>query len=191
ALGEPLAFWDSWVNWSMKARTIFMEGHLTPTVYADPSRAVTLQDYPLLVPQVEAWIYGWLGALDDRLVGIASVLFYLALLAVCYGAARARGAGPTTALAVAAVAGTIGELAVLAGIVFAEMPLVLFTAIAGFYLLRWLDGAPPGALAVAAVGAGLMAWTKREGLVILAVLILATLLTSRGRRRAWLGVGAL
>ena len=70
ALGRPLYVWDSWVNWGVKARTIFLEGHISPAVYADPSRAVTLPDYPLHVPLLEAWLYGWLGAPDDRFAGL-------------------------------------------------------------------------------------------------------------------------
>jgi hypothetical protein len=191
AVGRPLEVWDSWVNWSMKARIIFLDGYVSPAVYADPSRAVTHLDYPLMVPLAEAWFFGWLGTPDDRLVGVASVLFYLSLVTVCYAAVRVRGGGQTGALLAATVVATMSLLAGLAGIVFAEMPLALFTAIAGLYLLKWLEGGSAGALLVASLGAGLALWTKKEGVLLLAAFCVAALATNFARRRAWQGAGAL
>ena len=191
ALGRPLDVWDSWVNWGVKSRAIFLEGHISPAVYADPSRAVTHLDYPLLVPLLQSWLYGWVGAPDDRLAGVASVLFYAALLGVCYAAVRARGGSRLLALGVAATVGTVSHLAGLASIVFAEMPLAVFATITGVYLLKWLEGGPRGALFIAALGAGLLCWTKRDGVLFLAALLPAAVLTGWRQRRAWQGAGAL
>jgi len=191
AVGQPLHTWDSWVVWGMKARAIFLDGSISPAVYADPSRTVTQLDYPLLVSLVEAWLYGWLGAPDDRLVGLVSVLFYLALVGVCHAAVRRRGATWNFATVVAVVVASIPHVAGLSGLVFADVPLAVFVTIAAVYLVEWIEDGPSGALAIAALAAGLMPWTKREGIVLLAVLCVVTLLIGRGTRRAWLGVGAL
>jgi|GEM_PF-2590851 len=191
ATGRPLQVWDSWANWAIKARIIFLEGHISPALYADASRVVTQLDYPLLVPLTQTWLYAWLGAPDDRLVGTISVLFYLALLAICYTALASMGLSRTTALAAVTVAGTISYIPGLAGIVFAELPLLVFATVAGIYLVKWLDGGAIGALLAAAVGAGLMPWTKREGALLLIALCVGTLITNLGSRRAWAGVGAL
>jgi hypothetical protein len=191
AIGRPLQVWDSWANWAMKSRIIFLEGHISPALYADASRAVTQLDYPLLVPLTQTWLYAWLGTPDDRLAGMPSVLFYLALLAICYTALTSMGLSRTMALAGAMVAGTISYIPGLAGIVFAELPLLVFATVAGIYLLKWLDGGAVGALLAAAVGAGLMPWTKREGALLLISLCIGTLITNLGSRRAWVGVGAL
>ncbi|HYP20125.1 MAG TPA: glycosyltransferase family 39 protein, partial [Chloroflexia bacterium] len=178
-------------NWAMKARIIFLDGYISPAAYADPSRAITHLDYPLMVPLTEAWFFGWLGTPDDRLAGVPSVLFYIALVTICYAAVRARGGGQTGALLAATVVATMSLLAGLAGAVFAEMPLALFTAIAGLYLLKWLEGGPAGGLLIASLGAGLALWTKKEGVLLLAALCVAALATNFARRRAWQGVGAL
>lgn len=190
AIGHPLHIWDSWVNWSMKARMIFLENGITPALYTDASRIVTHLDYPLLVPLSEAWFYVWLGAPDDRFAGMPSVCFYLALTGICYSAVYGAGVGRTTALAASVVLASISFVGGLAGIVFADVQLACFALIAAVYLIQWLQGGPPGALAIATLGAGLMAWTKREGLVLLLAICLATLLINLNRRRAWLGAGA-
>jgi 4-amino-4-deoxy-L-arabinose transferase-like glycosyltransferase len=191
AVGRPLEVWDSWVNWAMKARIIFLDGYISPAVYADPSRAITHLDYPLMVPLMEAWFFSWLGTPDDRLAGVPSVLYYLSLVTICYAAVRARGGGQTGALLAATVVATMSLLAGLAGIVFAEMPLVLFTAIASLYLLKWLEGGSAGALLIASLGAGLTLWTKKEGVLLISALCVAALATNFAKRRAWQGVGAL
>jgi hypothetical protein len=191
AVGQPLNVWDSWSSWGLKARTIFLEESISPAVYADPSRASTLPLYPLLVPLVEAWIYAWLGAPDDRLVGAVSVLFYLALAGICFAAVRRRGATRSYALGVTVVVATIPYVALLAGLVFIDVPLAVFATLAAIYLLDWMDSGARGALVTAALAAGLMPWTKREGLVLLMMLCLAALAVGRSvRQRAWRGVGA-
>jgi hypothetical protein len=79
----------------------------------------------------------------------------------------------------------------LSGLVFIDVPLAVFATLAATYLIDWMDGGSPGALVMAALAAGLMPWTKREGLALLMVLCLAALITGRSVwRRAWRGVGA-
>ena len=136
------------------------------------------------MPLIEAWVYRWLGAFDDRLVGIPALLFYAALIALYYGAVRRRGASRTLALAAATVVATLSNVAGLAGLVFAEPPLILALSVAAIYLLDWLEGGPPGALVLAAVGAGLLPWIKREGLLLGLALIGALLLAQLRRRRS-------
>ena len=191
AIAHPLYVWDSWVNWGMKARMIFLEDGITPALYTDASRIVTHLDYPLLVPLSEAWFYGWLGAPDDRFAGVPSVCFYLALVGVCYAAVYAVGVGHTTALAASVVVATISFVGGVAGIVFADIQLALFATITAVYLVKWLQGEPLGTLIIASLGAGLLTWTKREGLVLLLAICLATLVINLNRRRAWAGAGSL
>jgi hypothetical protein len=191
SMGRPLIVWDSWVNWATKARAIFYDGAIGPAVYSDPSRAVTNLDYPLLMPLLESWLFRWAGAPDDRLVGVAQMLFFLSLVALTFAAARGAGAGRSLALLAAAVVATMLLMSALAADGFAEAALSVYALASAAYLLTWLRGGPPGALAIAAVSGGLMAWTKREGIVLLAVLCLAVLIVGTARRRAWVGVGML
>ncbi|HUP27024.1 MAG TPA: glycosyltransferase family 39 protein, partial [Chloroflexia bacterium] len=190
AVGRPLQVWDSWVNWGVKARIIFLEGGISPAVYSDPSRAVTQLDYPLLVPLNEAWLYRWVGTPDDRLAGVVSLLFYLSLIGIFYSTLRRTGIRHTGALAATVAIATVANIAGLAGIVFSELPLVVLALIASLYLLAWLKHGEPRTLAIAAICAGLMPWTKREGLVLLGALCLALVLTNARSRRAWRAIGA-
>jgi hypothetical protein len=191
AVGRPLTVWDSWANWGVKARAIFIEGGLGAAVLSDPARAVTHLDYPLALPLLEAWVYAWLGAPDDRFAGIISWLYYLALAGLAWAGARRLGAGPNLAAAGAVAAAALPNLALLAGFAFADVPLAALALATAIYLAAWLKGGPTGALVVAAVCAGSLPWMKREGAVLLAALCVAALVTGRGSRRAWLAAGAL
>jgi hypothetical protein len=201
AVTRPLFIWDSWVTWGMKARAIFLAGGISPAVYADPARAVTHLDYPLLLPLIEAWLFRWLGAPDDRLVGWVSVFFYLSLIGLCYAAARRWGADRLWALAVATAVAVMPHIAGLSATVFADVPLALYLATAAVYLVAWLEEGKPATLVIAALAAGLLPWTKREGWLLFGLLCLAVLWIGRqsgGRQsggrhsgRAWLTVAAL
>ncbi len=181
--GRPLSVWDSWVNWAMKARIIFLESAITPAVYADPSRAVALLDYPLSIPLLEAWLFRWLGVADDRLVGLLFWLCYLSLPLIVYGAGRRWGASKTRALLAAVAVATMGVMVGLAAAAFTDLFLAVLAVIATIYLVDWLNGSSPGALLISALAAGLLPWIKREGWILLAVLCLATIImTARSRR---------
>ena len=175
---------------------MFIEGGLTPAAYADPSRAVTLPDYPLFLPLLEAWIYRWIGAPDDRLVGIVAVFFYLTLIALCYSTVRRWDGSQLLAAAASAVMATMTNVVLTAAVVFADVPLAVFAVVAATCLTRWLDDGPPATLIAGAVAAGLLPWIKHEGWLLLGALCLTMLLVSRGERlagstrRAWRGAGA-
>lgn len=190
AVGQPLELWDGWVNWAMKARIIYRSEGMTANTLFDPSRTVTQLDYPLLVPLVEAWSFRWAGAPDDRLAGIQSVLFFATLLGIGYGVVQQCGASRRWALVVTAVLAALPFLNGQALFAFADVPLAVYATMMGLYLSLWLRTRRAGALGLAAFAAGLMPWTKREGLVLLAAFCTVVLLLYPRERRAWLAVAA-
>jgi hypothetical protein len=172
AIGRPLSVWDGWAHWGMKARVIFLEGGITSTIYADATRSSTHLAYPLHLPLLESWVYSWLGTPDDRLVGVLGVASFVALIAFCHGTLRHWGANRVTALALTAVLGSLVFVWRLAAAGFAEVPLAVLVTGAAVLLVEWLERADRRALVLACAAAGLLGWTKMEGLVLLAVLLM-------------------
>lgn len=188
AMAQPLVYWDSWVNWAMKARTIFLMQTLSPARYADPTRAVTHLNYPLLFPLVEASLFQWLGAPDDRWVGIVSVMFFLALLAGVYYGVRRLARDDTRAwLALVAVT-SMPTLTLMAGSGFADVPMAAYTTFAGVALVEWLERGERGALIVAMLCGACLPWLKNEGWILLGALLAAMLLCAPFHARTWRGI---
>ena len=156
----------------MKARLIWQADAIPTGVYADPTRAVTLLTYPLLVPLLEAWLFTWVGAPDDRLAGlIVGLGGYAALLGLTVWVLKDRGASALVALLGAAYLASMWALSGLAGLVFADIPLAVFALLAATSLVRWLEAGQTTSLVVAALAGGALAWTKREGVVLLVLLV--------------------
>ena len=176
-IGRPLTIWDSWVNWGSKGRMIFLENGITPALYADSSRSVMLLGYPLSIPLLEAWLYGWLGAADDRLVGILFVMTYLALGGFVFGFCRRRGIKGFDALLVMVVALSLGHIVGLTATAFTDLWLSVLSAVAAVYLVEWLEGGKGGYLVLSAVAAGLLPWFKQEGLILVLIMLTSLLLT--------------
>jgi hypothetical protein len=190
AVGRPLTDWDSWAVWGMKARSIFFDSSLTPSTYADASRLSTNPYYPPHLPLLEAWVYAWLGAPDDRLVGSLAVGYHLALAGLGYSATRRWGASRSLGLLAAAVLLSIPALVRTATSLSADLPLAVFALTAGVYLSDYLEEGAAGSLALAALSAGALPWIKREGWLLLAALLLAAVISRPRARRQWRGVGA-
>lgn len=187
ALGQPLVSWDSWVTWGMKARATFIGQGIGAPVFADSSRAITHLDYPLLLPSLEAWVYQWLGAPDDRFAGWIAVAYYLALLGLTYGAARRLGVDAPRALLATAVVGSMPTLTLLAGQVIADIPFAVYALLTACALLEWIRHGERGSFLIALCGAACLPWTKREGLIFVLALGAAALLVAHRERRAWSG----
>ena len=78
ALRTPMA-WDGVMTWEAKGRLAWMNGGGLPL--SNLSQAYRFHpDYPLLVPLLEAWVYGWLGHVDQVLVKVLFAGFMLAAM---------------------------------------------------------------------------------------------------------------
>jgi hypothetical protein len=186
AVGRPLVVWDSWANWGLKARLIYLEQGVTPALYAEPTRLITHPDYPLLLPLLQAWLYAWVGAADDRWAGLPVVLFYGATLVAVHGGLRRLGVPASWALTAVAVIACLPDLATLTGAAYADPIVAGLAAVAVVCLLHYAKEGAAGSLALVGLTAGLLPWAKREGLLLGLTLIgAAMLLTMRPHSGHW------
>lgn len=164
----PIGGWDFWAIWGLKGRAFFDAGRLDWAFLRNPEHAFAHPEYPLLLP-LNCW---WDAILhqrwDDRALGLLFTAFGAAGLLVV----RARlGALAALALAGAIFAFPIG---------YADLPLVVFAL--GAFVLIIEDDWPIGALLL-----GFAAFTKNEGVALLAATVIALLLLKRTRdvTRLW------
>lgn len=189
AMAQPLTFWDSWVTWGMKARAIFLTQSLSPAVYADATRAVTHLDYPLLLPLTEAFLFQWLGAADDRWVGILAVGYFLALVTIMYFGVARLTAQTTRAWLAALVVASLPGITLLAGTMGADAPFAAFALLGMFALVEWLERKNASALGIALLSLAFLPWLKREGWILLGALALSLVVLAPRNPRAWRALG--
>jgi dolichyl-phosphate-mannose-protein mannosyltransferase len=181
---SPQGGWDAWMTWNMHARAIYRGGdHWRAVLTGLP--AWSHPDYPLLVPASVARIWTYMGQATQLAPVTVALLFTFATVGLLFASVarlRSRTQGGLAALVLLAT-----KFFILQGASqFADVPFGFFM-LATFALLAlsevWTEDRPR-LLALAGVSAGLAAWTKNEGLLLLPAVLLGYGLVV-GRARGW------
>jgi len=189
AVYRPLAEWDAWAMWTMKAKAITLLGGLDAGVFAGvPYRHLHL-DYPLLLPAVEAIGFRFMGAIDTQVIHLQAALLTAALV-LSLPRLLAGRVPPVVAWASALLIAVAPSLVDQAGAGLADAPLAVFFAMAAVCAWRWLaDGRDEMLVLVALFAAAVLA-TKREGTpFVVALIVVLVVAAGRGRRLAAVGAG--
>lgn len=174
AASRPHGTWDSWAIWTLRARFLFRSGVQWRDAFS-PVIAYSHPDYPILLPATidRLWTY-----LQHEALFVPTTLGFFFMLC-------------TVGLAMSAIAVLRSKSqALLAGTVLVTTPFFVKHAVSGdaespfiFFLLATtvlliMSDSAPRMLILAGLTAGLAAWTKNEGLLLLvsAVTSLAVLL---------------
>jgi hypothetical protein len=192
---SPHGQWDAWAIWNQKARFLLRAGELWTASLAiswsNPS-------HPLLVSASVARLWGYAGAELTMAPALLGLTFGAGIVAIVMGALDMRRPR-------AWIAGTIliapGTFVQQVASQMSDLPVALFVvatlvALQGaIEAARRNDGDAPRWLLLCGLLAGLAAWTKNEGLVLLAVvapIVLWHLLRfGRPRDAAWWVAGAV
>jgi hypothetical protein len=172
--------WDAFAIWNLHARFMFRGGThwrdgFTPLIpWSHP-------DYPLLLPAAVAHFWTFLGYDAPALPAGIGCAFTFATVALLFSSLSIlRGA-------ILAMLGGLTLLATPSFIAlgtwqYADVPFSFFI-LATIVLLRLYDARhSPGFLALAGLAAGFAAWTKNEGILFLATVVLARSLIVRQNR---------
>jgi hypothetical protein len=178
----PDGFWDAWYNWNHKARFLYHQPAQWRDVLSEQTFA--LPDYPLLLPTLTARTWRFWG--DDPLWLSQAIgfVFLAATVGVFVGTLRILRGASQACLGGAVLLGLVPVVDV-AMFQCADMPVACYflaaTALAALY-----DGAPEngrGLLALSGLSAGLAAWTKNEGWLL--IVVVATSRCFMAWRRPW------
>jgi hypothetical protein len=178
---SPLGDWDAWAIWNLRARCLFRAGPMWRQAF---SPLFQHTDYPLLVPATSArcWLYlGMEGPWVPWLVGALLTFSTVGVLAA--GVARLRGSSQGL-LAGLVLLGTVSFLQRGAW-QYADVPLAFFVLAAVVFLALYdaTDRRRQALVFLSGLAAGLAAWTKNEGLLVL-VAVAAAHTVMAWRRRA-------
>jgi hypothetical protein len=172
SLYKPHGEWDAWSVWNMRARFLFRGGDAWRQAFSS-RLAWSHPDYPLMLPGIVAlsWTLAraestWPQVLVALLFTSGAAGLFIVTLGVLRGKAQAFVAGSLLLGTVAFV--QIGAMQ------YADVPLSFFI-LATLALLCLQDRYPgvAGLSILAGITAGFSAWTKNEGLLFVAVVIVA------------------
>jgi hypothetical protein len=186
----PLAGWDGWVTWAMKARVLHLQ-HDPAALLMDASREVSNRSYPLLLPLTEAWFFGWVDAADDRFAAFVALGFLVALTLLLLSSLRSRTT-VVVALAIAAAFLTTPYAGLLASLGYADIVLAAYALAAAIALRRWMER-PDTSVLLAALLLGVLPWVKLEGAVLLVALLIGALVSidASAAKRKLIGAAAI
>jgi len=186
--------WDAIFNWEFKAHLACLNGGVIPLEYfSDTSRPGSHPEYPLFLPLIEGWFYGWLGSCHQGLVKLVFPPFYLAALGLLYvsgsriGGTRLHGWLPAVMLFFVPIA-IFRDGSVTSG--YADFPLAVCYLAAAIYVAEyWETGVPDTLYLTASLGA-VLPWVKQEGAVLWLIIaaLVAVKAATRRQFRAVLGI---
>jgi len=172
--------WDGLAIWGLKAKAVYSEGEVSLSLFHDLSRQWSHLNYPLLLPTVEAWLYWFLGGVNEEQVKVVFVAYQLSLLTLFYIAIRRQHAG-WYALVWTLVLASLPALLHNGSTGYADLPLSALVFAASAYLHLWIEEGRLADLSLAGLLAALAPWMKREGLLFWVIALGAVVLCSGPR----------
>jgi hypothetical protein len=179
---------DAWAIWNLRARSLFRGGEQWRNAFSG-TLTLSLPDYPLLLPGLVArsWIYTGTET-QDVPVGIAA-LFTFATVGLLTAALSALAGRDKALVAGIVLLGTTSFIK-LGAAQYADMPIAFFF-LASIVLACMQDQLPMSGTVLLGISAALAAWTKNEGLLFFALLLIAMKWTKQPVSRVLLGASCI
>ncbi len=160
---------DVFNNWNYRAKVIMHEEQLVLAFPHNPDAIAGVSAYPPTVPLLKIWIALVSGGWNDRIIALASPLWYLLALSLVWSALK-RSAGIRSALLGLYVASSIPLLLMHGSTPYADLFVALHITIALLPLLHALETRDAAArmtwLRISALAAALLPLTKNEALLM-------------------------
>ena len=189
-----LDVWDGWAMWAPKAHALYVEGDVWGPVFTDPAYGMQHEEYPVLLPGLEALASGAIGRFDPPLADIEASV---ALVAFGWGAWAILRVVVMPAVAAATALVLTGSTPLIenAAAGYADTVVATFTALGLLCLGIWLVKGSGATLVLAGLFLSAAASTKSEGLLFALAAVATAAVVARGfgrslRSVALLGAGA-
>ena len=178
-----LTQWDGWAMWAPKAHALYVEGDVWGPVFRSPAYLMQHQEYPVLLPSLEALSADAVGRFDRGLIDIESGAL---LVSFGWGAWALLRLVVTPWLAAGVALALTGSVHLIdnGSANYADTALASFTALGLLSAFVWLSRGATAVLVLSAVFFAAAASTKAEGLLYALAAIAAVLATARGFGRS-------
>ena len=181
--------WDGLLNYEVKARWAFSNGGRLPLSYfSDPTRDWSHQDYPLLLPLAESWLYLWLGRTDQSLLKLIPWMFFVSAICLLHSANRRLGANCWQMLISPLMVFTVPLLLIGDGSVstgYADFPMAVFYLATTIFVVEFWRSENFAALRLAGVLAAAGCWLKQDGVILWFCMTILVCLKALIEIRSW------
>jgi hypothetical protein len=173
--------WDAWRVWTIRAKEIYFAGGLDPELAAS-SLISNNASYPPAASGLQTSAFFSMGSPDVVTLHLEHWFLLAGFVAALAGvlAPRVRQAFLLPILLLLLLMPSLTERATWA---LADLALDYLVAIAALFVVLWLEDRQSWRIAVATVLMGGAVLTKREGLLLVACVVVAALVASWGTRR--------
>lgn len=176
--------WDGIYNWAIKAQVLYLGDDLvrgaTSNYFQTAYWEFSHVKYPLTIPALEAWLYVWVGGVDERLTMVVGSTFLMAGVAILIGFLT-----PITGVLRATLLGTllasVPLVTDLTATSYADIPFAIALLAAVVGCARHLTHARGSYDCV--VWIAILPLIKLEGLFYAAVLSAATIIVAMNQSR--------
>ena len=175
--------WDGWAMWGPKAHALFVEGDVWGPVFTQPEYGMQNQQYPILLPALEAMSASATRHFDPSLIDIEPAAVLVAFGWAAWAILR-LAVTPAVAAAVALALTGSAPLIENGAANYADSVVAAFTALGLLCLLIWLTKDSSATLVLAGLFLAAAASTKAEGLAFAVTAIVAAATTARGFDRS-------
>jgi len=172
ALSRPIFVFDTLTNWAFKAKIFFFEesnvfNPLSPLSLAGASHL----NYPLHGPFLMAWVYLWLGEINETSVNLIFAFYFLSLLGLIYFSLR-HFVPRKISLIFTMFLSTMPLFNYHGFNAYVDLPFTFYFTGAVIFLFRYFKEKDSPCLILAGLWAGLASLTKNEGLMLSVVLLI-------------------
>lgn len=190
-----LTQWDGWAMWAPKAHALYVEHDVWGPVFRDPAYLMQHQEYPVLLPSLQALSADAVDRFDRALIDIETGAVLVSFGWGAWAILRLVVAPWLSAGVALALTGSVPLIDNGSGN-YADTALAAFTALGFLCAFVWLSRGATALLVLSALFFAAAASTKAEGLLYALAAIAAVLAVARGfgrslRSVAWFSVAVL
>lgn len=169
---------DGWAIWAFKAKAFFEDGMIKTSFLMDMERyAYSHPDYPLLFPLLEYWAYAHLGHINDHVIRLVPITFWILMMSFFYSTLLERIKTQQAVLSTTLLA-LIWPIAENAMLGLVDVVQAFYNLVGIVYLFRWLEKGKSKVFWTAALIIGFGANVKNEGSGFLVATIAALFLSA-------------
>ncbi len=178
----PTYEFDAWNSWNLKAKVIYTEQTIPLQENGPFYLGGGITSYPLHDAMFKVWLATAAGEYQDRYVNLASVIYYLFLIAIFYFSLPAKMHRLIKIVATYALS-SLPLLVIHSHVAYADLLFSIYLYIAVIALFYYIAGAGNSFFYLSGMGLAFSIWTKNEGLtIIFPLMVVTTLLLLIARR---------